>query len=321
LPRKSPFDVRQLQFVKQQKLALALVAAVLVLLTAGLSLPLASRLVRPLRALAMATRRLAAGRYETRVPVASSDELGQLARDFNTLALTLEKNEKARRQWVADISHELRTPLAILRGEVEAIQDGIRRPDPDAIHSLHGEILRLSRLVDDLYQLSMSDLGALTYRKEDLNLIELVTDTLALYHPELARKEITLTNELPGNGKFMVFGDPERLRQLFANLLDNVLKYTDKGGKLAIHMECHDNLGMVDIQDSAPGVPESELENLFERLYRVETSRSRAAGGAGLGLAICRNIVEAHSGTITAQSSPLGGVWIRVTLPLMENCR
>jgi len=321
LPRKKPFDVHQLQFVKQQKSALALVAAVLVLLTAGLSLPLASRLIQPIRALAMATKRLAAGQYETRVPVASSDELGQLARDFNTLALALEKNEQARRQWVADISHELRTPLAILRGEVEAMQDGIRRPDPDSIRSLHGEILRLSRLVDDLYQLSMSDLGALTYRKEDLDLVALVTDTLTLYRPELARKEITLIDELPGNGKIMVFGDQERLRQLFANLLDNVLKYTDGGGKLAIRIKCHDNVSMVDIQDSAPGVPESELESLFERLYRVETSRNRAAGGAGLGLAICRNIVEAHTGTITAQPSPLGGVWIRVILPLTENCR
>ena len=132
---------------------------------------------------------------------------------------------------------------------------------------------------------------------------------------------ITIAEELPGNGKVLVFGDPERLRQLFANLLENVVKYTDEGGKLAISMECNGNLAMVDIRDSEPGVPESELENLFERLYRVETSRSRAAGGAGLGLAICRNIVEAHTGTITAQPSPLGGVWIRVTLPVTENCR
>jgi two-component system sensor histidine kinase BaeS len=321
LPRKNPFDVLQLQFVKQQKLALALVAAILVLLTAGLSLPLANRLVRPIRGLAAATKRLAAGQFETRVPVASSDELGRLARDFNALALTLEKNEQARRQWVADISHELRTPLAVLRGEVEAIQDGIRRLTPDSLHSLHGEVLRLSRLVDDLYQLSMSDLGALTYRKEDLDLIELVTGTMALYRSELARKGITLTDDMPDDGKAMVFGDPERLRQLFANLLDNTLKYTDEGGKLSVRLECGDALVAIDIQDSAPGVPESELGMLFERLYRVETSRNRAAGGAGLGLAICRNIVEAHDGTIAAQPSPLGGVWIRVTLPLVENYR
>jgi two-component system sensor histidine kinase BaeS len=321
LPRKTPFDVLQLRFVKQQKLALALVATILLLLTAGLSLPLANRLVRPVRGLAEATKRLAAGRYETRVPVASSDELGRLARDFNALALTLEKNEQSRRQWVADISHELRTPLAVLRGEVEAIQDGIRQPTPGSIRSLHSEILRLGRLVDDLHQLSMSDLGALTYRKEDLALAEPVTDALASYRQEFARKEITLTEDIQEDGKAVVFGDRERLRQLFTNVLDNALKYTDEGGTLAVSLKCRDDLAMVDIEDSAPGVPESELGNLFERLYRVETSRSRAAGGAGLGLAICRNIVEAHNGIIAANPSALGGLWIRVTLPLVENCR
>ena len=120
--------------------------------------------------MAAATHDLASGKYAVRIPVSSSDELGQLARDFNAMALTLEKNEKARRQWVADISHELRTPLAVLRGEIEALLDGIRNTTPEAIRSLHVETLRLHRLVEDLYQLALSDLGALTYRKEDLDL-------------------------------------------------------------------------------------------------------------------------------------------------------
>jgi two-component system sensor histidine kinase BaeS len=318
LTRKNLSDIRRYQFVKEQKLALSLGAAVLVLLTAGLSLPMANRLIRPIRALATATRQLAAGQYATRVPITSADELGQLARDFNALALALEKNEQARRQWVADISHELRTPLTVLRGEVEALQDGIRQPTPDSIRSLHGEVMRLNRLVDDLYQLSMSDLGALTYRKEDLDLAELVTDALAFFRPEFAQKRISLTEDIPIPGTTVIFGDHERLRQLFTNLLDNALKYTDEGGKLVIRLTSGKEGAVVDIQDSAPGVPPSKLEHLFERLYRVETSRNRAAGGAGLGLAICRNIVEAHAGTIDAQPSPLGGVWIRVTLPLTE---
>jgi two-component system sensor histidine kinase BaeS len=320
LPRQRLSDERQLRFLKEQKLALSLVAGIVVLLAAGLSLPLANRLVRPIKALAAATDRLAAGEFTTRVPVASSDELGQLARDFNALALTLEKNEQARRQWVADISHELRTPLAILRGEIEALQDGVRQPTPDSIHSLHGEVLRLSRLVDDLYQLSLSDLGALTYRKEELDLADLLTTALASYRPEFAAKEIALKEEIPGDIKAVLFGDPERLRQLFANLLDNALKYTDPGGELAVRLVCHDNRAVIDLQDSAPGVPENELDMLFDRLYRAEASRSRESGGAGLGLAICRNIAEAHAGTITAQPSPMGGVWIRTTLPLMGKC-
>lgn len=316
LKRKKPSDELQQRFLKEQKLSLFLVAGMVVLVAAGLSLPLASRLVRPIKALAAATRRLAAGEYTSRVPETSDDELGRLARDFNALALVLEKNEQARRQWVGDISHELRTPLAVLRGEVEALQDGIRQPTPDSIRSLHGEVMRLNRLVDDLYQLSMSDLGALTYRKEDLDLAELVTDALAFFRPEFLQKRISLTEDIPMPGTAMVFGDRERLRQLFTNLLDNALKYTDEGGKLAIRLTSGKEQAVVDIQDSAPGVPPSKLEHLFERLYRLETSRTRVAGGAGLGLAICRNIVEAHAGTVDAQPSPLGGVWIRVTLPL-----
>jgi two-component system, OmpR family, sensor histidine kinase BaeS len=287
---------------------------------AGLSLPLANRLVRPVKALAAATGRLAAGEFATRVPVASADELGQLARDFNVLALTLEKNEQTRRQWVADISHELRTPLAILRGEIEALQDGVRQPTPESINSLHGEALRLGRLVEDLYQLSLSDLGALTYHKEELDLAVVLTAALAHYRPELTGKRIALTAEIPRAGAAVVFGDPERLHQLFANLLDNAVKYTDQGGKLEVRLTCRDHEATIDLADSAPGVPESELERLFDRLYRVESSRSRDAGGAGLGLAICRNIVLAHTGTITAHPSPLGGVLIRIALPLTRRC-
>lgn len=169
-PAKIFSDAHQLRFVKEQKLALAMVGGIVLLLAAGLSLLLANRLVRPIRLLASATDRLAAGEFGTRVPVTSSDELGLLARDFNSLALTLEKNETARRQWVADISHELRTPLAVLRGEIEALQDGIRRPNSETIDSLHGEVMRLNRLVDDLYQLSTFDLGAMSYRMKELSL-------------------------------------------------------------------------------------------------------------------------------------------------------
>ncbi|HTP65411.1 MAG TPA: ATP-binding protein [Geobacteraceae bacterium] len=318
LQHRNLADIRRFQFVREQRSALFLVAMALLLLTAALSLLLANRLVRPIRALAGAARELAAGRYGTRVPVASSDELGRLAGDFNYLALTLEKNEEARRQWVADISHELRTPLAVLRGEIEALQDGIRELNPDSIHSLHGEVMRLSRLVDDLYQLSLSDLGALTYRKEELDMAGPLVEALSPYIQEFSRKGIKVSEDIP-RGRHMMFGDHERLRQLFANLFDNTLKYTDEGGKLVISCDRGDGTVIIDIQDSAPGVPSGDLARLFDRLYRVETSRSRSAGGAGLGLAICRNIAEAHAGAISARPSSLGGLWIRVTLPLMEN--
>ncbi|QEM67428.1 HAMP domain-containing protein [Geobacter sp. FeAm09] len=320
LPHKRLPDDFQRRFLKDVQSALSLIAGTIVLLAAGLALPLATRLVRPIKALAAATERLASGEYATRVPIASADELGQLARGFNSLALTLEKNEQTRRQWVADISHELRTPLAILRGEIEAVQDGIRPATPEAIDSLHGEVLRLEHLVNDLYQLSLSDVGALTYRKEELELDALLTAVLATYRPQFAAREITVTAAIPRQEKDVVFGDPERMRQLFANIFENALKYTDPGGTIAVRLTCGTEQAVIDIEDSAPGVPPSDLERLFERLYRVEASRNRAAGGAGLGLAICRNIVEAHAGTITAHPSPLGGVWLRIELPLTGRC-
>jgi two-component system, OmpR family, sensor histidine kinase BaeS len=310
----------QLEFLKKQKLALVLAALGMTLVVVIFSIPLAKRLVQPIRAMAAATRDLASGSYSVRVPVSSSDELGQLARDFNAMALTLEKNEKARRQWVADISHELRTPLAVLRGEIEALLDGIRNTTPEAIRSLHAEALRLHRLVDDLYQLSLSDLGTLTYHKEDSNLVEILKDSIESYSTEFARNGITLTEEIAQGLQLIVFADRQRLYQLFANLIENSLKYTESGGVLIIRLACHNGQAAIDFEDSAPGVPENELGRLFDRLYRVEGSRNRTSGGAGLGLAICRNIVEAHAGTISALPSQLGGILVRITIPVAGRC-
>jgi len=318
LPRQSAYDVHQLQFVRQQKLALALIAGVTLMISALIALPLAKRLVRPIRALAGATRRLSAGEYAIRVPVTATDELGQLARDFNSLALTLEKNEQARRQWVADISHELRTPLAVLRGEIEALQDGVRRTTPETLHSLHAEVLHLSRMVDDLHQLALSDVGALTYRKCNVNLGEELREAAEAFRSRFEGKGIILTADIPSAPPIAVFADPERLHQLFNNLLDNALKYTEGGGRLDIRLEAGSGAATIHFMDSAPGVPAAEIGRLFDRLYRVEGSRSRATGGAGLGLAICRNIVEAHEGTITAEHSAMGGLWITVVLPVTK---
>lgn len=318
VPKKRFSDVRQLRFIREQKLAFGLVAALMLVVSALLALPLANRLVRPIRALAAGTRRLGAGEYDFRVPVDSDDELGQLARDFNALALALGQNEKDRRQWVADISHELRTPLAVLRGEIEALQDGVRPQSPQALASLHGEVLQLARLVDDLYQLSLSDLGALNYRKEPLDLVEVADQVVEALRPRFDQKEIALELELPPTGKALFHGDRARLNQLLTNLLENSLKYTDPGGRLAFHLGCSSGRIVIDLEDSAPGVSTTDLERLFERLYRVEGSRSRATGGAGLGLSICRNIVEAHGGTITADHSSLGGLWIKIELPGKE---
>jgi two-component system sensor histidine kinase BaeS len=306
----------QREFVRRQRTYLVCAACGVAVMTAILSLPLARRLVRPVKAMAAATHDLASGDYSIRVPVSSSDELGQLAFDFNAMAEALERNERARRQWIADTSHELRTPLAVLRGEIEALLEGVRSTTPESIRSLHAEVLRLHRLVDDLYQLALSDLGALTYHREDLNLAEVLRDSIDLYRAEFARKGIALTEDFSDAAEAAVFADRARLSQLFGNLLDNSLKYTCEGGALEITAAYRKGYLEVRFQDSAPAVPEAGMERLFDRLYRVEGSRSRASGGAGLGLAISKSIVEGHGGTISARPSPLGGLMITVMLPL-----
>ncbi len=309
------------RFLSQQKLALVLGAAGVVLIVIIISFPLARRIVKPIRAMAAATHDIASGKYTTRISFSSTDELGQLARDFNAMALTLEKHEKERRQWIADISHELRTPVAVLQGEIEALLDGIHQTTPETIHSLHAETLRLKRLVEDLYQISLSDLGTLTYHKENLDLIKTLRDSIQSYRTEFDRKGITLKENIPGSMKAIGFADRERLKQLYANLLENSLKYTDAGGTLEIAAKINGDFITIEFQDSKPGVSADDMERLFERFYRVEGSRNRSSGGAGLGLTISKKIVDAHDGIISAHPSPLGGLLIRIKIPVYEGRR
>jgi two-component system, OmpR family, sensor histidine kinase BaeS len=308
----------QVQFLRQQKLALAMGAAGMVLIVIIISFPLARRLVKPIQAMAAATHDIASGKYTSRISFSSTDELGQLARDFNAMALTLEKNEKERRQWVVDISHELRIPIAVLQGEIEALLEGIHDITPETIRSLHAETLRLKRLVEDLYQISLSDLGALTYRKENLDLVKVLRDSIESYRAEFSRKDIALKENISKDAKVIGFADRERLNQLFVNLLENSLRYTDAGGTLEIGAEVSGNFILIEFQDSMPGVSVQNMERLFERFYRVEESRNRSSGGAGLGLTISKKIVDAHEGTISAHSSPLGGLLIRISIPVFE---
>ncbi len=270
---------------------------------------------RPVKRLAEATHLLAAGQHATRVPVESRDELGRLAGDFNSLAQALERNEQLRRGFMADVSHELRTPLAVISGELEALEDGVRPLSRESLASLRTEVSALGKLVDDLNQLALADVGALAYRKQSLNLVPIIEQAVDSYRERMADKHLALDLDLAASAP--VFGDADRLTQLFRNLLENSARYTDGGGRLRVAAHRDGARVAIDFEDSAPGVPAASLPHLFERFYRVEGSRSRANGGAGLGLAICRNIVQAHGGDIAADPSALGGLRVRVTLPAM----
>jgi two-component system sensor histidine kinase BaeS len=275
---------------------------------------IARTLLEPVKRVAAATHRLASGDYSSRVAVASHDEVGQLARDFNQLAYTLERNEQMRREFMADVSHELRTPLSVLRGELEAIEDGVRTLNPATMTSLLGEVGMLSKLVDDLYELSLADVGALTYRKAPCELNQLLEHSVAMYQERLNARPLHVELDLPAT-PVEVVADANRLQQLFSNLLENAVRYTDAGGTLRISARVERDGVRVDVLDSGPGVSASQLPRLFERFYRGESSRNRESGGAGLGLAICRSIALAHGGSLEADHSPLGGLWLTLRLP------
>jgi two-component system, OmpR family, sensor histidine kinase BaeS len=308
VPRPEVFESIDRLYLRRQHFTFAAIGTGLLAAALALSAGLAWWLARRIRALAAATAALIQGDYEVRLPAEGHDELARLARDLNTLAATLSAARLARQQWIADIAHELRTPLSILRGEIEALQDGVRPLDQAAIGSLSGEAARLARLVEDLHTLSLSDVGALTYRKEPLDLSEVLVETLEAQRDGL-RTELDLADNA------MVQGDADRLAQVFGNLLQNSLRYTDAPGRLCISLKKANGKIVVDWQDSAPGVPARDLPRLTERLFRVEGSRSRAEGGSGLGLAIARAIVEAHGGTLAASPSPLGGLRIALEFP------
>lgn len=306
----------ELRFMERQTQAFAWISLLMVALSALLALFLAYSLGRPIKRIAAAAKRLAVGQYDIRLPVESGDELGQLARDFNEMAAALAQSEQARRRWVADISHELRTPLSVLRGELEALQDGIRPMTPEAIDSLLADVMRLNRLTDDLYQLALSDQGALTYRKAMIDPVQVLKADLLALRSQFDAKQLNVAWADYSGASAELYADADRLSQLFRNVLKNSLNYTDSGGKLKITVSKTAANLLIEIADSAPGVAEQEREKLFERFYRTESSRSRNHGGAGLGLAICRNIVTAHHGSIKAQASELGGLVILIEFPL-----
>ena len=302
----------------RQQLRGALIAGVAVLGAAlVLAFALARWLLEPVRALAAGTRALAAGDYSRRVEHARGDELGALANDFNHLASTLEQHREARRHWGADIAHELRTPLSILRGEIQALQDGVRSPTPQALASLNAECDRLGGLVEDLYQLSLADAGALEYRFEDLDIGDIARESLDMHRHALADDGLVLEQSIGETPPIRV--DARRLGQLIDNLLANARRYTDAPGRIRVELAAGDEAVRLSIEDTAPGVPDEALPHLFERLFRVDRSRNRAGGGAGLGLTICGAIVTAHNGRIEAGPSALGGLRIMVTLPHAGN--
>lgn len=309
-------------FLRTQTRDILLLSGGLLLAALALAAGLARHMLRPVVALHGVTARLARGELAARAPVLSRDELGELALHVNAMAQELERNETQRRQMLADVSHELRTPLTVIRGEIEALIDGVRKADQQALESLHGEVLRLAKLVDDLHQLALADTGDLHFEMHALELQAMLQPLAERYHARAAAAGLALRWELPPQA-VTVQGDARRLEQVVVNLLENSIRYTDRGGVIVLalrvrHDGRHDQ-AEITVDDSAPGVPAGAHARLFERLYRVDQARTRERGGSGLGLAICKALVEAHGGAIVALPSEQGGIRVRITLPLLKD--
>lgn len=316
VPRLNRVESLEKLFAAQQNRRFAAIAVGLLLAGVLVSALLAHWLTRRIRRLGQVAASLIQGDYSARITVDGYDELAQLGEDFNRLGAALEAARESRQQWIADIAHELRTPLSVLRGEIEAMQDGVRPLTPASLSSLAQEVARLTRLVDDLNLLSLSDLGALSYRRQRLVLADSLVAALQSQRHLLQEKGLIV--EQAFDAQLTVFADAERIAQVIGNLLQNTLRYTDAPGRLQVELRRDGAWAELVWQDSSPGVPDAALPRLTERLFRVDVSRSRQGGGSGLGLSITRAIIAAHGGSMTASHSPLGGLRWSIRLPLAD---
>lgn len=295
-----------------------MVALGVILLAFVVSIVLSRHLMKPINAILAGTNALKNGLYTTRMTPATQDELGILSNNFNELAQVLEHNEQMRAQWVSDTSHELRTPLTVLRSHLLAVQDGLFQPDEKRIALLIKQTDHLEHIVNDLTQLANSDAATLIYKKTPLNIIAVLNACLEDFSPRFEQQSLVVDRAaLQKTPSIMVQGDHDRLQQLFVNLLENSCKYTHAGGTLRINVTQTANHVELALEDSAPSVSSDDQQKLFDRFYRVEKSRHRDLGGSGLGLALCKQIVEAHGGEISLDNASLGGLAVVVRLPLL----
>ena len=321
--RERLLDDYDLDLAAQLRTNLWWIAALMILLSASLALPFSKLLLRPLRPIVESIHTLAQGDFTRRVKVENQDEIGRVAGDINHLAQQLEEIDVSRKTWLANISHELRTPLAVMRGELEAMLDGVRDLNKENLNSAHQEALHLQRLVEDLYQLTSSELGKddvaeMSYHKQALDFSALLEDDLQRFEPILGKAglEFSFINHVERQDQeAWVQGDAGRLSQLIHNLMNNSIKYTQNPGTLVAELSMKNDVLIFTLQDSAPSVKESELEKIFDHLYRAEQSRNRKTGGSGLGLAICKKIAQSHHGDLTASLSDLGGIKMTLCLP------
>jgi signal transduction histidine kinase len=301
-----------LQSVWWQFLLAGGIAAVIALVMARW---LARGMTQPLRDMAEAARRMETGDYTTRVYTATRDEVGQLAAAFNRMSRELENLETSRRELVANVSHELKTPITAIRAHLENLLDGVEEPDTETLQVMLSQSERLGRLVEQLLDLSKLESGDVPLRRERVSLAPLVSQVMSEIEVASADRDVNVSSDLPADLP-PVEADSERVHQVIFNLVDNAVRFTPEGGEVRIEAHRHNGSIEVRVADTGVGIPPEALPRLFERFYRVDPARARGDGGTGIGLAIARSVVEAHGGTIRAESEPGRGSTFTFDLPI-----
>lgn len=300
------------EFRRSVNWLLALGGLVAGLVAVGVAMVFTRRTIRPVTELTQAARDLQAGDRSRRAVVSGHDEIAQMAHAFNDLVDSLEREDAVRRSFAADVAHELRTPLAVLRSQLEAVQDGVAEPSPALVLSLHEETLRLGRLTADLETMTSADSVEFDLHRDTVDLCDIASRTVAGLEHRFEEQQIRL---IMRTRPAAVSGDATRLRQVVTNLLINALKFVPAGGSVTVSTGQADGWAELAVSDDGPGISPEDLDRVFERFYRGQQIRT---GGSGIGLAVVAALVQAHGGEVTAVNNPSGGVCLRVRLPSLD---
>ncbi|MGD0877901.1 MAG: ATP-binding protein [Anaerolineales bacterium] len=309
-----PLGGLELQYLNRTNMALLYAALGAALVSLGLGTILARTLTHPLRKLTAAIHAMAKGDLKQHVQVNSSDELSELATAFNQMSADLDRLNISRRQMTADIAHDLRSPLTVIGGYVESIRDGVLKPTPERLDTIHAEVMHLQRLVEDLRTLSQADAGELRLHREPMAPLALLEQIAKSYNQMAAQNKVTL--EVQAQPDLPVIRlDQDRMAQVFGNLIGNSLRYTPQGGRILLTAGQEKDMLIFHVQDNGQGISPEVLPYIFDRFYRADSARSQG-GESGLGLAIARSVVEAHGGSISAESAVGQGTKIKMVFPL-----
>jgi two-component system, OmpR family, sensor histidine kinase BaeS len=309
------FNAEENLFLQRTTDALILAAAGAMLVALFIGLILARTLIRPIQALTDAAQNMSRGHLDQQVKVTSKDEIGQLGEAFNTMSQEVARVNRLRKQMTADIAHDLRTPLTVISGYVESMRDGVLAPTPQRLSIIYAEIDRLQNLVGDLKMLSQVDAGELPLHPQYVPAEQVLEHAAAPFQHKAEQQKVDLEIEIPENVPDL-FIDESRMMQVFGNLLSNALRYTPEGGKISLSAKRTDGHVDLVVTDTGEGIAEDELPLIFDRFHRADQSRHADNGESGLGLAIVKALVEAHGGSVRAESAPGAGTAVLISLPV-----